>query len=225
MKQKMKMGMLGMLGMMLVGLAGCASAGPQPPPTTFDKLLLNVQTNFVMQTNIVLQTNMVAQVLQTTNTNNVTVFQTNYVPVPVPTTVVTEQTNYVYTPKSSITDTANAVGPLAGPWGTVGASVLTGILGVFAFFKNRQANTMTAVAGSTAIALQTAKQVIASLPNSAAVTASFNTWLAAHQNDANIATELAQVADQFLDPNVQTPVVAGIVAQATTPLVAQVVGK
>lgn len=206
-------------------LTGCASAGPQKPPTSFDRALMDIQTNTVYRTNIVTETNFIPQAVWTTNVDHVVVAITNQVPVVAQVPQVTAESTYIYTPKESITGTASAVGGMLGPWGTVGALALSGILGVFAKIKSKQADaasdaadTANQVAGSMSVALQTARSVIAALPNGQAYSASFNAWLAAHQDDVDIAKELASVVQQYVDPGHQQIVAAGILA--STPIIA-----
>lgn len=205
-------------------LTGCAS-DRNAPGTFSDLVLTKTATNYVPVTNYFSVTNLVLQTNFVTATNTVTGFvqvtQTNIVTVPqvAVTPTVTVTTNYVYAANATVTGAVATVGGFFGPYGTVASAALAGVLALFAGYKNKQTNTMTAVAGSTAVALDTARKVIAALPNSAAISASFNAWLTAHQNDADIATELAQVADEFLDPNNTSHVVAGIVSQVTAPLV------
>lgn len=200
-------------------LAGCASNGAQPPPSTLDKAVFNVTTNIVQQTNLVTLTNTVTQVVQQTNASGTVVQQTNVIFIPVVTNMVHDITNYIFTPKPEITQTASTVGAFLGPWGTIGSAAISGLLGLFAFFKNKQVNVMTEVAGSSQIALQTARQVIAAMPNGDKLTVQFNAWLAAHQNDVNIATELSQVIDDYVDPTHTQTIASGIISQVTTPIV------
>lgn len=223
MNAKLKIGGVWAVILATVGLlvAGCASAGPQAPPTAFDKAVLDVTTNVVTVTNLVTVTNTSYATVTTTNTVGQLVTVTNVVQIPELVPMVVTNTTYNYAPKASIVDTANMLGPLAGPWGALAATALAGVLGIFAKAKSSQASTMEAVAANSQQALATARSVIAAIPNNQAITASFNSWLAAHQADTDIAKELATVVDDYVDPSHHATVAAGIVAQATTPLPGQ----
>lgn len=199
-------------------LSGCASTGVQPAPTKFDQLLLNATPTVTTITNYVTQTNVVTQMVTTTNTLNQVVTTTNVVPQTVIVPQVVTQTNWVYAPKPEITSTASTVGSLAGPWGTVAATALTGVLGLFAFFKNQQANTAQTVAGAGQQAIATAKAVIAAMPNGAALAGAFNNYLTAHQSDADIAAEVAKIVDEVVDPHATTGAALSILTAAAAPI-------
>lgn len=205
---------------MMLFLTGCASGGTQAPPTALDRQVFNIQTNTVTQTNVVLQTNIVSQVVTTTNTQNQVVFQTNLIPVSVPVPQVVTTTNYVFTPSTTtpLMATANIVGAAAGPWGTVGLGALSLILGVWGSIRSKTATSMTAVAQNSTQALAVARATIAALPNGSALAAKFDTWLSQHQQDADIAQELAGVVDSLTSDGNTSTIASGIISQLTTPL-------
>jgi hypothetical protein len=205
----------------LLWLVGCSSANTQQPPSALTQTLFTVQTNIVTQTNWLTQTNLVIQTV--TNVANQVVTLTNTVTKVVPQIVTL--TNYAFAPNPALTNTIQSAGSLGGPIGTVIAYGLTGILGIVAFLKNKQANTLATVAGVSQQALATAQQVIGALPNGSALLAQFNAWLAAHQGDVDFAQELAQTVENFVDQTKAQTTAAGIVAQAAISLPAPAQAK
>lgn len=222
-----KMKIAGVWGIILATVvAGCASAGPQTPPSALDKKLFGITTNVVtvLQTNTVTETNFVEKVVQTTNTLNQVVNVTNLVPVlmPTPQIIPVLQTNYVYDASGSQA-MATSLGALGGPWGAVAGAVAAGILGIWGGLKSQQANTAAAVATSGVQAIETARNVIAALPNGAALSAAYDNWLVAHQADADIAKEVGALVDKVVNTNVGTAAGQGaasqILASALQPII------
>lgn len=201
-----------------ISLSGCAAPGPQPPPSKLDQVVFAIQTNIVNQTNTYQLTNVVTQVQAVTNTVGQVTSVTNVTQQVVPQYVAVPVTNYVYTPKPVITDGANMIGGMTGPYGAVAAAALAGILGIWGRLKSRQADTMQGVAENSTQALQTARAVIAALPNGASVADQFDKWLTAHQADADLASEIAGVLANVSSTHTIGVAAQGILAQVTTPL-------
>lgn len=204
---------------LVLGVTACATSGPQSPPTALDKALFQITTNVVVQTNLVTLTNRVQQIVPVTNLQNQVVLSTNFVTVTNLATVVAPVTNYVYATSPTVTSTVTDVTSMFGPWGTVAGLIATLGLGVFAKFKSQQLNTMTDVAGQAQQAIVTAQNVIKAMPNGAAYAATFNTWLQAHQTDVDLAQEVAQVVNDYVDHPTATTAAAGIVATALSPII------
>lgn len=202
-----------------VTLCSCASTGVQAPPTSIEKALYNVTTNVTTLTNYqtITQTNIVPVTITNVDLQVITKTITNEVPVLVPTPY--NVTNYTFDTKPAIVGTATGLGAMAGPWGTVAAAALAGILGIWGKFRSNQADTASAVAATSQQAIATAKQVIAAMPNGAALSASFNTFLTNHASDANLASEIASLVDEAVDPHAATGAALAIIQAATTPIV------
>lgn len=203
-------------------LTGCSTNGIQPPPSKLDNAIFTITTNttVVPVTKTINVTNFIPQVVLETNIQNQIVTITNTIPVVVPQYVTVEQTNqsYTYVPKTEITQTASVVGSMTGPWGVVGSMLLAAGLGLWGKIKSNQATTLSSVAGNTAEALAAARAVIAALPNGDSISKQFDTWLSNHQNDVDIAKELAGVVAEYADPTHTNTIAAGIISQITTPL-------
>jgi hypothetical protein len=211
-------------------LSGCSSATtPQSPPTAFDSNIFNVTTNVIFRTNTLIQTNVSFVPVFITNTlTGATVVVTNSATNFVPVTVIIPQTNYVYAPNSTSTATANTVGTTLSafgvPFGSLVGTALMGVLGLFASFKSRQATTAGTIAGNATQIIQVARNIISTLPNGPAISSQFDTWLIQHQQDANIANEVASVVDTYVDPQdgALIGVAQKLLAQATAPLPAAI---
>lgn len=203
--------------------SGCATPATGPlsnQPTALDQKLFTITTNVVDVTNIVTQTNTV--VVASTNAAGSTVFVTNTIQVPVP--VVIPVTNFIYAPSPATQSTIAVAGTVASatgtPWAGLIGAALSGIVGLLAVWKTNAAkNTATAIAGNTAQVLQVARNVIANLPNGAALTIQLNAYMMAHQQDANLANEVAGLVDTWVDPNdnALSGVASQLIAAATTP--------
>lgn len=215
-------------------LSSCSSATtpptPQSPPTAFDSNIFIVTTNVIFRTNTVIQTNVsFIPVFITNILTGATVVVTNSATNFVPVTVIIPQTNYVYTPNSTSTATANTVGTTLSafgvPFGSLVGTALLGVLSLFASFKSRQATTAGTIAGNATQIIQVARNIISTLPNGAAISSQFDSWLIQHQQDANIANEVASVVDTYVDPQdgALTGVAQKLLAQATAPLPTAVV--
>lgn len=199
-------------------LCSCASTGVQAPPSSIEKALYNVTTNVTTLTNYqtITQTNVQTVTITNVDLQVITKVVTNEVPVLVPT--LYNVTNYTFDAKPAITGTAAGLGAMAGPWGTVAAAALAGILGIWGKYRSNQADTANAVAATSQQAIATAKQVIAAMPNGAALSTAFNTFLTQHAADANLASEIASIVDEVVDPHAATGAALAIVTAATTPI-------
>lgn len=186
-------------------------------PTAFEEHVYNIKTNVVT----VLETNTVTQVSQVTVTNPVTqVTSLTNITTVTQQLVPTQQTNYDYSvaPATSAGVTATgAIANLAVPGlGTIVSGALAGLLGIWGAFKSKQATTAQSVNETLSQAIATAQQVIGQVSPSAS--ASFNTWLSQHKADSDLASEIAGVVDQYVDPTAAHGTAISIVSQLTTPL-------
>lgn len=213
MKLTIKLTLAGLLVLVILA-TGCATTGAQAPPSAIEKTLFNVTTNVTTLTNYVTQTNLV--ITTQTNVQNQIVTVTNLVPQLIPTPF--NVTNYTFLPKPAITDTATALGPLAGPWGTVASIALAGVLGIWGKLRSNQADTASAVAATGVQAVATAKSVLAALPNGAALSKAYDDFLTAHASDANLAAEIAAFVDEEVDPHAANGAALSILQAATTPI-------
>ena len=191
-------------------LCGCSGL-TSTPPTKAESAVYNVSTNLLpvpaQVTNTVVLTNFVpitvtntvagAPVIQTV-TN--TVFVTN--------ATVTTVTNYVQAQQFSVapatTATIQAGGAVLNTFlpgvGTIVASAVAGMLGLWGTLRSKQATTAQAVAANSVQAIEVARNLTASISPSAAT--AFNNWLVQHQADAGIASEVAKVVDEIVNTNV-----------------------
>lgn len=179
-------------------LVGCSVL--KSPPTATEKGIFNVQTNVVPTTNFVAQAfpdGTIAQVPQ-----------------------VTQSTNYTLIPKPAITSTANWVGALFGPYGTVGALALSGILGIWGRMRSTQASTLSAVADNSVQVIETARNILKSLPNGAQISTQFDNWMMKHQQDAGIANEIAAIVDEATasSQNPHADAAQSIISAITAPM-------
>lgn len=212
-------------------ILGCSLLQTKPP-TTAESALYTITTNW--NPTVVSVTN------QTTVTNLVPVYITNTVagapviitntvtvPVPGPATVVTVTNlvpSYQFATAPATSATVQAVGAginLAAPGiGTIVASALAALLGVWGTLRSRQATQSNAIATSSVQIIEAARNVFASV--SPALAASFNNWIVTHQQDAGIANEVAQLVDQVTGNKLgQAAGVGGaqqILAAVTAPL-------
>lgn len=204
------------LSVSLTLAAGCAAT---KAPTGIEKELYNITTNVVQQTNTapVTATNWVTVTNTVNGTNQVTL--TNFVTKTVE-AVPVAVTNYTYAVKTGTTaaiDGAATVGNMVMPGaGTIGSLILAGLLGMWGSFRSKQASTATAVNATLSQAIATAQAVISKASPATAV--AFNTWLAGHQSDANLAGEIAGIVDTFVDPAQANGVAISLIHQAATPI-------
>ena len=194
--------------------AGCSLfSSTQAPPSGIETSLFNIETNVTPGSNVVV-------LIQSTNAAGV--------PVATPVTnVVPATTNYVFlspsAAASAAVQTAQTVASATGtPWAGLIGAALSGILAIWGTMRNKQANTATALAANTAQILQVARNVISAAPNGASIMAQFNNWMLLHQQDANLANEVAGLVDSYVDPNdmALSGVATQIISTAGVPVVA-----
>jgi len=218
---------------LLATIVGC-SALQTKPPTAVEAGLYQIVTNTVTVTNTPPPvTNYVSMPIFVTNTSG-TIIISNTPPVPVvtqPPPQVVTVTNWSYLPSTNTTATIQAVGSavnIAAPGvGTIIAGLLSVGLGIWGSLRSKQATTSTAIATNTVQAIETARNVIATLSPAAAT--AYNNWLMAHQQDANIANEVGALVDQVANSNLGQAAGVGaasqIITAATTPIPVATVAK
>lgn len=210
--------------------SGCDTPTTGPlsnQPTAFDRTLYDITTNVVQATNFVNQTNYFT--VTTTNSAGTVQVVTNPIPLTVP--IILSVTNFGYTPKAQTSATVGVVGDLASatgiPYAGLITTALTGLIGLWGYFKTNQGRTAAtaqasqanAIAGNTAQILQVARNVIAQSPNGATLTTQLNAYMMQHQQDAMLANEVAGLVDKWVDPNdnALSGIASTIIAAATTP--------
>ena len=224
-------------GFLIAGIiVGCSST-----PTALDRTVANVQTNYAavpaIQTNVVpvYQTNVVVVSQTVTNTVGVPViaFTTNYVPVTTYQTnllLVTNEvvTGYTLTPKTNVTDIAQAAGGVTNAFvpgvGGLVTSGLLGLLSIFLGYRNRQmsgqSDALSQAAGVLAQTIETGREVMASTPQGQAASDAFSKWLVSQQKATNTIGLITQIVKDSTD-NVQAQAAASqilaVINQTPTP--------
>ena len=184
---------------LLLVLTGCGTFGTTPSaPTANEQKFFNTITNYIAVvvpvtntitlTNVVLsfQTNTVGQVVTVTNILTV--------PIPVITTVTNTMPVYTMTPNATTTGAASSIGSIANmivPGGggivTLGITVLAGFWGWLRSYKGGQ--TSTALSQE----IETVLEFVKALPDGAAYKKALTDFLAAHQNEAGVVTQVATI--------------------------------
>ena len=228
-KIKLTLALILLTGLAPVAFLGC-SALTSAPPTKVESALFNVQTNVtpiavlqtnfvtqtVFQTNVVTvrnpvtevmyQTNQVTQVMQTVGTNIVTV--TNLVP------------SYAFTVKTNVSNDVNALGTVASTFfpgfGGLISTGIAGLLGLWATMRTKANGNQ--IAANLTQAIQTARSVIKSLPNGAAIGTQFDSFLVQHQTDANLLDEIGKIVDATVNNDQAQGAATKIINLVTTPL-------
>lgn len=221
-------------------MTACAALTSKPP-SAIESKLFDVQTNFtpviayvtntlppviLTVTNpapppqIVVVTNPATlQIVTVTNTPPAQIVMVTNQSPPQIVTVTNEVPAYVFTPKQSATDTATGIGAVtnlvAPGFGTLVSSALTGILAIWAGLRTKKQNAITA---NLTQAIETARSVIKSLPNGAAVGKQFDDFLVDHQQDANILQEVGLLVDKYVSPDQAQGAATKIIQLVTTPL-------
>lgn len=187
-------------------LSGCAllsGSGPQKAPTKLEGAFFDTTTNTapVLVTNIVLApvTNAAGLVQE----------------MPVATNVTRGLgTNYGFAPNATaatITAVAGGIGSIFGVGGIV-STVLTGLFAGYASIRSRKA---TALAGTLAQTVETARAVIQTTPQGTALNASLKSWMMEHQTDAGVIQGVATLIDNFVDPQAATGAATAILQSLT----------
>ena len=222
MKIKLKSVIASCMTLALVALCftGCATQ-PQAAPNNVESFIYSTQTNVVFVTNSITVTNTVVSTLTVTNSQNqiIPVFQTNTVLQTIPQIVT--QTNYVFSSSPATTASIQSVGAVVNTFapgiGSVISAALIGLIGLWGGIRNNQAKTSGAIAANTVQGLEVARQIIASLPNGATYLQQFDNWLMIHQQDANVANEIASIVDSFTKGTQWDGIATGIVNTVKTP--------
>lgn len=188
-------------------LIGCAST----PPTAFEQKLFNVQTNYypiiVVQTNTVTLTNTVVKQVEVTNAVGIVIPQyfTNTITVPVPVlqTQIVQIPAYTYLPGTngtaqSIKDTAGLIGTIVAPG--VGGPIATAIVGlILAGWSWVRGSKASATANNLAQTIETARELIKTLPNGATIDATLTNWMQQHQAEAGVLPQVLDILEANVD--------------------------
>lgn len=194
-----------------VALTGCVTT-----PTSFDRSLANVETNYVPR--LVLHTNFVTAVQTVMQTNIVgvptPVYFTNSIGVPTPiyvtnlTSVITYQTNLV--PQYTLTpsETAKGVAGIAGTVGNVlvpgtGGLITTGLLGLLSIFlgyRNRkfagENSVLSQSAGVLAQIIETGREIMSKTPQGQKAADAFTQWMVVHQAETQTISEISKIVKE-----------------------------
>jgi hypothetical protein len=202
----------------LLLLTGCSLFGTNPsPPSALEQKFFNTVTNY--HDVIVLKTNLTTVTI--TNTETSFVYQTNPVngvinvfwvtnqvgiPVLVPqiTTITQSIPGYTLTPNATTTATIGGIGTVTnmaapGFGGLVGAG-LTALVGLWGYLRSYK----PAVATKDALSqeMETVLEFIKALPNGATYKTALTNFLAAHQADAGVVTQVANLlANEVSNPD------------------------
>lgn len=203
-------------------LVGCSTT----PPTALEQKLFDIRTNFTpvltLQTNILWQTNTVVEVKTITNQQQqlVPVTVTNLFSVPVPEIHPVWVTNqsWTYNPgpgAQAVKDAAGTIGNIASPGvgGPIGGAVASLIFAGWAWVRGSKAN---ATANNLAQVIETARQLMQSLPNGKAADQSLTAWMAKHQAEAGVLPQVLNI----LENNVDTPAAKEVADQLNSALAA-----
>ena len=197
----------------LLLLTGCSLFGTNPsPPSALEQKFFNTVTNYhdviVLQTNlstvtitntvIAFQTNTVGQVVTVTNQVGIPVL------VPQITTITQSIPGYILTPNSTTTGTIGTIGTVTnmaapGVGGLVGAG-LTALVGLWGYLRSYKpaVNTTNALSQE----METVLEFIQALPNGATYKTALTNFLAAHQADAGVVTQVANLlANEVSNPD------------------------
>jgi len=216
----------GFAAAILMMATGCSST-----PTSLDRAVANVQTNYVptlaLQTNLVtvVQTNVVVQTLTVTNSVGIPVplYQTNVVTVtntsPVVSLVTNQVPTYTLTPNATATGVAGVVGSVTNAFlpGTGGliTSGLLAALSIFLGYRNRQMNgqndVLSQVSGTLAQTIETARELLPKAQQDA-----FTTWMIKNQASAGVIQQVAQIVKDSTN-NVQAQAAANEIIALMTP--------
>jgi hypothetical protein len=189
-------------------LSSCSLFGTNPSaPTATEGKFFNIVTNYV--TEVITHTNVVNL------TNNVVQFQTNQVgqlvlvtnQVLVSTAQVVLVTNvvpaYTMTPNSTTTGAASTIGAAANlivPGGgglvTLGITLLAGLYGYLRSYKNGQTG------NALSQEMETVLEFIKALPNGATYATALTNFMAAHQSDAGVVSQVGNIlANDISNPD------------------------
>lgn len=209
----------------IVFLTGCSMLASKPPSPLETKLfdirtnqvpVVLTQTNVVTvtQTNVVNVRNPVTEVMYRTNEITIQTVGTNIV------TVTNLVPAYEFTPKPASLEAAQAVGTVTNGFlpgfGGLITTGLTGLLGLWATLRTKKQGNQ--IAANLTQAIETARSVIKSLPNGAAVGSKFDAFLVAHQEDADLAGKIGAIVDQFVSADEATGAATKIINLVSTPL-------
>jgi hypothetical protein len=201
---------LGSFAVAVLLIAGCGLINPDRPPSATEQRYFTITTNVTP----VASTNVQARVTISTNANGVAVAAvTNFVEVP----VVVFKTNYVMVPNANAEATASNIGTLTNyALPGVGGAVTLGLLGLLKLWGSLRSG--QAVSKNLAQIVETARSVIFAQPNGAQLALTFDNWMMKHQNDAQLANEIAKLVDATVDPSGADQTAQNLLRDAAAPL-------
>ena len=211
---------------LLTGLVAGCSLLTSKPPSALETKLYDVKTNYVpvvavqtnvvtvTQTNVVTVRNPVTEVMYQTNQVSVVSVGTNIV------TVTNLVPAYDFTVKTNVSNDVSAIGTVANAFfpgfGGLISTGIAGLLGLWATMRTKAQGSQ--IAANLTQAIQTARSVIKSLPNGAAVGAQFDNFLVQHQTDANLLDEIGAIVDNTVNNDQAQGAATKIINLITTPL-------
>jgi len=185
----------------LFGCAGCAALKGETPPTKFETVVFNVQTNRI--------TNVVSVPVEVWSTNTVTKYRTNTVGVTVTNLVqtfsVTYATNtvtnvvktYDFTPKDGVQQDIESIGTTVGTF-IPGADVVAGILATALIMWGRLRSSKKA-GNVLAQNIQAIREFLKTLPDGAKYDEALVQWMRKNQKETGAVKEVVSILAKYVD--------------------------
>lgn len=231
-------GLAGLVGLMALLMVGCAAVGSNPtPPSKFESLLFNTQTNEATVTayrtnTVVVQqvvTNTVAVTQPVTNTVGVVQFVTNQVPVPVVQYVTNQEAvayqapvpAYTETPKDSVKASVQAGGAVLNTFapgiGSLVSAAIMALLGGWGYVRSSKASALGSTSSALAQEMEAVLEFVKALPNGPTYVGELVDFLQKHQTEAGVASQVLQILENEIS-NPDAKVAANQVIQAINAL-------
>lgn len=194
----------------LAMLIGCATK----PPTALEQRIFNITTNYypelVIVTNTAYRTNTVVETIAVTNKVGVIVnqFETNTITVPITQvqTQVVQIPAYTYNvntngPGAAAQGVATTIGNIVAPGvgGPIAGAIVPLGLAIWAWIRGSK---KSATANNLAQTIETARELIKSLPNGTALDNTLTTWMQNHQAEAGVLPQVLDILNSTVDNQV-----------------------
>jgi len=195
----------------IVIAAGCKMFGSNPtPPTPTEARLFDIATNITPQ--VVTQTNIVTSVKVVTLTNEVgiPVMTTNVFNTTNVVTMTNQVAAYQYAPKPALESTVSAAGAASGPftagWGTIAASTLLFLYGVWGRLRSTK---MTNTSAALTQEIEAIRAYILTLPQGTKIDSAVTQFMQQHQVEAGVTKEVLNLIKGYSG----NATVSGVAAQ------------
>ena len=200
------------LGALCIG-AGCKLFGSSPSaPSALESKAFNITTNIVdvavIHTNIVTTTN----VVNVPNPLGVGVpfFTTNILTSTNMVTVTNQVEQFQLAPKAGVVATLQAVGAASGPFTAgIGTMVASGLVALYGLWAGLRSNKMSTTSAALTQEIEAVRNFIQTLPNGTKIDSAVTTFMQQHQTEAGVA----QTVLKLIDGNTSDPTIAGISSQ------------